>query len=1155
MVKVFISSVIRDFEQFRGAARDAVIKAGMQPVMAEDPVLFPAQSLSPQTVCLQGIDESNVFILILGHRYGDLTESVLSAVEEEYWHARLNEKEIKVFVHSVDREAEQEKFLTRLSNWESGHFQNPFNSPEDLKLKIIQALSKVSTSQGKQRASPSHEGIHDWLVGLKKYTQAMLDRSTMTTAIIGTEPRIEIEKLKSVLASNGRVLIVGNSGSGKSGLLTMFIDGELIPERQPVLLINANKLPRSATSLDIIAGMLPIETPLTKIIKSVSQIIGTCYVIIDQLDSIGGTDLCRTLCGFLKEISTIPGVKVLAASRSYDAHERNEIRTLDFPIIEIKPLADETVQRLLAKLGIKKPSQDLAVLARNFLNLSLIGSLVESGVIVSDVTSEVSLWDRFRESIVEREGPDAVAKAVDLARSSMKAQEWDFALDIAPDDSTRKLISRGILVRYAGERFSFFHEEMRSYLYAWDASMRRKLSPDILCTELGEVEAFGILRWMQMMYHEEMPDVELEFARMLLKPDSGFSFYKRAVCLEVLKKQRAPTPEMAKILCDSLKAVEAHSRYFFSDLDNPVWFPHLNEQGLFDRPPEPIRTDKGIIMPYWEATEYLIRMASVYPDEVAEITTHIKTENFRIYEQLAKAAIQMPAQPAARIARAAIEWLSVPNQFFLVDECSELAVHLATGGEWEPAITLCEALLETNVDPVPDSMKDNPYFRPRARFKHDIYEVERFIRDRIPALADVQLEEIIDLLERQLVKTMKLDQSDIKLSYWRHAVEDSPQNIGHGECKDVLMEAIRDQLCDWSQRDSARVVPILERYINHVCSIFRRIALYVIQVNKQVYKDWARQLLTNRTLLYDVFIHHEYMHLLSNCFDLLTSNQQQQLLSRIMKGHKKGKDESREKQELRKSLWIRDHLHMIREHLSRDLVSLLESLNGRFGEPEHPDFLSYTTSWWGSVSPVTQTQVEEMQDSELIEFLKTFTSSGRDLRGPTSEGLADAIKSAAIRDPVRFARIAPQMIDDRLKASYVYALLNGLKAAWKEGKDFEWEPVLDLCESLIVRSMNTEEDSGQDSSEEDPIKWTYIPGEISDLLEEGLKNDKHAIPTEYLPRIREMLFKLVADPHPTPEEEKDMLTTGNWSAAILSLNCNRGKAIHALINYALRFAR
>ena len=124
-------------------------------------------------------------------------------------------------------------------------------------------------------------------------------------------------------------------------------------------------------------------------------------------------------------------------------------------------------------------------------------------------------------------------------------------------------------------------------------------------------------------------------------------------------------------------------------------------------------------MPYWEATEYLIRVANVYADEVAEIITHIKTENFRVYEQLTKAAIQMSARPASKIAWAAIDWLAVPNQFFFVDHCGELAVHLAAGDEWRPAMTLCEALIETTIDAVPASMKDNPYFRPTARFKHD----------------------------------------------------------------------------------------------------------------------------------------------------------------------------------------------------------------------------------------------------------------------------------------------------------------------------------------------------------------------------------------------------------------------------------------------------
>lgn len=43
-MKVFISSLISGFEEFRSAARDAVRQLGHEPVMAED---FGAQPASP----------------------------------------------------------------------------------------------------------------------------------------------------------------------------------------------------------------------------------------------------------------------------------------------------------------------------------------------------------------------------------------------------------------------------------------------------------------------------------------------------------------------------------------------------------------------------------------------------------------------------------------------------------------------------------------------------------------------------------------------------------------------------------------------------------------------------------------------------------------------------------------------------------------------------------------------------------------------------------------------------------------------------------------------------------------------------------------------------------------------------------------------------
>ena len=63
---------------------------------------------------------------------------------------------------------------------------------------------------------------------------------------------------------------------------------------------------------------------------------------------------------------------------------------------------------------------------------------------------------------------------------------------------------------------------------------------------------------------------------------------------------------------------------------------------------------------------------------------------------------------------------------------------------------------------------------------------------------------------------------------------------------------------------------------------------------------------------------------------------------------------------------------MVQEYLSQTLVSLLKSLNEQFGEPDHPDFLICATSWWGSFSPLTQVQVEEMPDDKLIENVQVI---------------------------------------------------------------------------------------------------------------------------------------------------------------------------------------
>lgn len=66
-MKVFISSSISSFEEFRAAVRSAIVALHHEPVVAENFGVLPN---SPQIACLQGLRSANLVGLILEGRYG-----------------------------------------------------------------------------------------------------------------------------------------------------------------------------------------------------------------------------------------------------------------------------------------------------------------------------------------------------------------------------------------------------------------------------------------------------------------------------------------------------------------------------------------------------------------------------------------------------------------------------------------------------------------------------------------------------------------------------------------------------------------------------------------------------------------------------------------------------------------------------------------------------------------------------------------------------------------------------------------------------------------------------------------------------------------------------------------------------------------------------
>lgn len=138
-------------EDHRAAAREAAESLGHQVIAAEG---FGASPGSPQQVCLAGVRDADIIVLLLGARYGSPQASGLSPTHEEYREAR-GAKPVLVFVQAdVGAEPGQDKFIDEVGTWESGGYRQTFGTPASLRSAVVRALHDWELSQ---QAGPVNE--------------------------------------------------------------------------------------------------------------------------------------------------------------------------------------------------------------------------------------------------------------------------------------------------------------------------------------------------------------------------------------------------------------------------------------------------------------------------------------------------------------------------------------------------------------------------------------------------------------------------------------------------------------------------------------------------------------------------------------------------------------------------------------------------------------------------------------------------------------------------------------------------------------------------------------------------------------------------------------------------------------------------------------
>lgn len=161
-VKVFISSVTNLLKEEREALPPFLRVIDRDALRFED---FLSQDRSSRQACIAGVESAEVYVLLLGPRYGEpFPDTGLSPTAEEYRAARNLGRPILVFAKSTDEpdEPRQAEFKEEVGHYVNGRFWKSFTNPMSLTIAVGQALMELPVPNQPFRLRPLASPVQVW---------------------------------------------------------------------------------------------------------------------------------------------------------------------------------------------------------------------------------------------------------------------------------------------------------------------------------------------------------------------------------------------------------------------------------------------------------------------------------------------------------------------------------------------------------------------------------------------------------------------------------------------------------------------------------------------------------------------------------------------------------------------------------------------------------------------------------------------------------------------------------------------------------------------------------------------------------------------------------------------------------------------------------
>lgn len=184
--RIFVSSTKEDLLPYRQAVEDALTGMELVPLSMKYFVSAPENTIDAS---LSAVRRSQLYIIIVGMRYGSIVEGVgKSYTELEYDEAVNNKLPILAFIIDeescpvlpkfVDTGDKAEKLAAFKEKLKASHLVSYFKSPDDLKLLVSRSVQKtvekISEDQIKKIDSSKKDDREDYIVGAELFRRFIL---------------------------------------------------------------------------------------------------------------------------------------------------------------------------------------------------------------------------------------------------------------------------------------------------------------------------------------------------------------------------------------------------------------------------------------------------------------------------------------------------------------------------------------------------------------------------------------------------------------------------------------------------------------------------------------------------------------------------------------------------------------------------------------------------------------------------------------------------------------------------------------------------------------------------------------------------------------------------------------------------------------------